>query len=187
MPQLSHPPMTPDPPRPDRESPFLNPACAAIALTMTRMFWFAEAVASIRPTSRCGRSCGLGVSPATPRQRHSAYDGAMATSPKAHRVEALRRKQSELRKKVAKSTSDVALNRGKAADCRTAAANSRSTATAKSKIRQADQHEAKAIAAERTRAKLESEIARRDAELIRALGEVDKERESEGRRTREEG
>ena len=108
----------------------------------------------------------------------------MATTPKAQRVEALRRKQSDLRKKVAKSTSDVAFNMGKAADCRTAAAKSRSAATAKSKMRQADQYEAKAIAAERTRAKLESEIARRDAGLVRALGEVDKERESEERRTR---
>ena len=125
-------------------------------------------------------TCGF----ATQRQRHSAYDGAMATSPKAQRVEALRRKQSDLRKKVAKSTSDVAFNMGKAADCRTAAAKSRSAATVKSKMCQADQHEAKAIAAERTRAKLESEIARRDAELVRALGEVDKERESEERRTR---
>ena len=108
----------------------------------------------------------------------------MATNPKAQRVEALRRKQSDLRKKVAKSTSDVAENRKKAAGCRIAAAKSRSTATAESKMRQADQYEAKAIAAELTRAKLESEIARRDAELVRALGEVEKERESEERRTR---
>ena len=108
----------------------------------------------------------------------------MATNPKAQRVEALRRKQSDLRKKVAKSTSDVAENRKKAADCRSAAAKSRSTSTAKSKMRQADQYEAKAIAAERTRAKLESEIARRDAEIVRALGEVEKEREREERRTR---
>ena len=139
------------------------------------------------PFPATSRRAAAGVPPltfATPRQRHPAYDGAMATTPKAQRVEALRRKQSDLRKKVAKSTSDVALNRGKAADCRTAAAKSRSAATAKSKVRQADQYETKAIAAERTRAKLESEIARRDAELVRALGEVDKERESEERRTR---
>ena len=109
----------------------------------------------------------------------------MATNPKARRVEALRRKQSDLRSKVAKATSDVAANRKKAADCRTAAARSRSTTTATSKLRQADQHEAKANAAEQTRAKLESEIAKREAELVRALRDDEQEREREERRTRE--
>ena len=121
---------------------------------------------------------------ATRCQHHVAYDRAVATNPKARRVEALRRRQSDLRSKVAKATSDVADNRKKAADCRVAAARSSSTSTAKSKMRQADQYETKAIAAEQTRARLESEIARRDAELARALGDAEQERERVERRTR---
>ena len=87
----------------------------------------------------------------------------------------LRDELVKLREQISRESSTVASRRKSAADARAQAGRSKSSSTIQSKLREADRHEAAAVAAEKKRADLEGKVATKEKALASAQGRWDKE------------